>query len=120
MALQTALRPDDLVARIGGDEFVMVMQSCQVAQAFVVVERVRREFERTLRAAALPEATASFGLADHSCGYSLSTILAAADEALLSAKRSGRNAVEACGTLSLSDEASEPLDLRDFSGQNRS
>ncbi len=113
-AMQTALRPDDLVARIGGDEFVLVMQSCRIEQANVVVERVRREFARTLRAAALPEASASFGLADHTCGYSLSTILAAADAALLEAKRGGRDQVAACTTVSLTDEPhAAAIDLRD-------
>lgn len=113
-AMQTALRPDDLVARIGGDEFVLVMQSCRIEQANVVVERVRREFARTLRAAALPEASASFGLADHTCGYSLSTILAAADAALLEAKRAGRNQVAACQSLSVDDEPhSVAIDLRE-------
>ena len=92
-AMRRALHPEDLVARFGGDEFVMVISDCTSAQAKRAVERVRKHFTRTLTAARLPEIGASFGIADCANGCSLATVLAAADSALLTAKRNGRNQV---------------------------
>ncbi len=92
-AMRSALHPEDLVARFGGDEFVMVISDCTAAQAERAVERVRKHFTRTLAAARLPEIGASFGIADCASGCSLATVLAAADSALLTAKRQGRNRV---------------------------
>lgn len=93
-AMRQSLRPDDLVARIGGDEFVMLIGGCDSNQAATVIERVRRDFARQLAAARLPEATASFGVADSTAGRSLSTVLGVADDALLDAKRTGRDQIK--------------------------
>ena len=98
-AMRSALHPEDLVARFGGDEFVMVISDCTAAQAARAVERVRKHFTRTLAAARLPEIGASFGIADCTNGCSLTTVLAAADSALLTAKRNGRNQVHIAPTI---------------------
>ena len=111
-AMRRSLRPDDIVARIGGDEFVMVITSCAADQAAKVTERVRAEFARTLGAARLGTATASFGIADDSAGASLASIMTAADEALLDAKRAGRNRMVVVPTAAVID-LSEPSDIRD-------
>jgi diguanylate cyclase (GGDEF)-like protein len=102
-AMRRTLRPDDLVARFGGDEFVMVMAGCDARQAASALERVRRELMHGLELAQLPPTTASFGIADSSAGRTLSTVLGVADGALLEAKRAGRDRIHV---------ASPEIDLR--------
>ncbi len=102
-AMRRSLRPDDLVARFGGDEFVMVMAGCDAHQGANALERLRRELARGLELAQLPATTASFGIADSSAGRTLSTVLGVADSALLEAKRAGRDRVHI---------ASPEIDLR--------
>ncbi len=92
-AMRRTLRPDDLIVRFGGDEFVMVIAGCDTRQAGNVLERVRRELARGTELAELPGTTASFGVADCSVGRSLSAVLGVADSALLEAKRAGRDRV---------------------------
>lgn len=75
--LVSLLRRDDVVFRWGGDEFVLVLRAAGDA-ASGVLERLRRESRVPFSA----------GVAIHSDGDPMHT-LAAADEALLAAKRAG-------------------------------
>ncbi len=98
MAMKTArasLRSDDILGRLGGEEFVLYLPNTDVREASAAAERCRRAIE-LMEVAAAPElrVTASFGVASvPSDGHSLSALLDAADEALYSAKRRGRNRV---------------------------
>ena len=103
-AMATAVfRPADLVARSGGEEFVVVMPNTNETGALAVAKRI---CER-IRGLAIPHAysdvaehvTASIGVAtlipqpDHPS----SELVSAADAALYSAKHAGRNRVAASG-----------------------
>lgn len=98
-AMRRSLRPEDMVARFGGDEFVMVITGCNAEQAVPITERVRAEFRRVLAGARLAPATASFGIADDTAGNTLPAIFTAADDALLDAKRGGRNRIVAVPSI---------------------
>lgn len=96
--LLSTLRETDLVARVGGEEFVALLPDSDEAAGRLAAERVRTALEVTaVPADGLPEPvrfTASLGLAmlkDE--GDGLPVLLERADQALYEAKRSGRNRV---------------------------
>jgi diguanylate cyclase len=95
------LRPGDLFGRIGGEEFAVLLPSCNLSQARRVAERLRIAVER----APLDNGigfTISLGLAQLGPeSDTLERMLDRADEALLRAKRSGRNRVEVAPTLAV-------------------
>ena len=93
--IRNTTREIDLVAKYGGDEFLLILPHTRQEGAVAAAERVRAAVE----AIAFPELqvgemTCSIGIStfpDH--GLSPEVLLAAADEALFAAKRSGRNCV---------------------------
>ena len=91
-AMRAHLRLDDLLARIGGEEFVVLLVGTTLEDAIALAERIRQ-------AVAAMEGpvpvTVSAGVARGAPGESLESLTARADDALLMAKRSGRNRV--CG-----------------------
>ena len=96
--LRTELNSDDVAARIGGEEFCVVLCDLSKRSAAGVAERVRAGFEAarfpTDRGAA--ETTLSAGVAISGIdGESFETVLKRADDALYAAKSAGRNRVHA-------------------------
>jgi two-component system cell cycle response regulator len=97
--LTAGLRPTDMVARIGGEEFLAVLPETGFRTAMAVAERLRRSVSgapvRT--AEALIPVTLSIGLAmgggAEAGAAQVDTLLARADQALLAAKSDGRNQV---------------------------
>jgi diguanylate cyclase (GGDEF)-like protein len=78
------LRPGDVLARIGGDEFVLLLVNCDP-------ERARQILARLCRAAS--EVPCSVGLAVWDGSERHQGLLARADELLYQAKAHGRNCV---------------------------
>ncbi len=97
-----ALRPEDAMARIGGEEFLVLLPDTTAVDAYEVAERVRE----TLAAAEVPieehpsvRFTVSLGLTDYAPGDCPEAIYQRADEALYAAKRSGRNQTRSAVSL---------------------
>jgi len=94
---QQASRETDVVARLGGEEFAILMPGTDVEQASVLAERIRTAFEaRNFRApgGVVFRATVSIGVAEHQDrSHSKVDLLAVADRALYQAKQTGRNQV---------------------------
>jgi diguanylate cyclase (GGDEF)-like protein len=92
---QTRLRPGDLLARTGGDEFCIVLPSSSLREAASIARRVlevcRRDAE-TCSDGEIPIAI-SIGVAqwDRSIGQFPDRLMANADHALYAAKKSGKN-----------------------------
>jgi len=90
--LQASLPSTDMVARWGGEEFVVLLRGCHVADAMALAEKIRTRIADAEFDDAGP-ATESIGVAELTADDDLDSWLARADEALYKAKRSGRNAV---------------------------
>jgi diguanylate cyclase (GGDEF)-like protein len=91
--LKTSLRPGDSAARYGGEEFLLVFPDCGADAALAAVERLREELALSVNKGGTPVFTASFGVADLRHGATLDEMLKHADDALLQAKRDGKNRV---------------------------
>lgn len=89
----SAVRVADVLARWGGDEFVLLLSDARLQLARGGVERVRQRIEAvSLRVGEQAlQVTISAGLAEHIAGESVATALARADAALYEAKAQGRN-----------------------------
>ena len=92
--LREALRPNDIAARWGGEEFVIVLPGISVGTAIPVIERIRDRLRMALASGVVPAFTVSCGLSDSRRAPTFQEAVAQADDALLSAKRSGRNRIE--------------------------
>ncbi|MEB2845638.1 diguanylate cyclase [Rhizobiales bacterium RZME27] len=87
-------RKGDLVARIGGEEFALVLPGREVHEAVALVESLREGVPAALRGiASADRITASFGIALVSDGETFEVTLGRADTALYRSKKGGRNAV---------------------------
>lgn len=93
-ALRATARGSDLVARVGGDEFAVVMPSTKLAEATIAAERLRTAIERAGGATGV---TGSIGVAeiDLHTHHSASALIADADANAYAAKGAGRNRVSA-------------------------
>jgi diguanylate cyclase (GGDEF)-like protein len=95
--LRFGLREGDLLGRLGGEEFAIVLRSGSAEIAEVVAERLRSrvEVEHMAFGDQMIEMTISIGLAvQQAADQSIERLMARADAALYDAKRSGRNRVK--------------------------
>ena len=92
-----SLRPDDVLARIGGDEFVAVLGLGETSRAALeqLADRFSRAFaEPMLVGGRAMRPRASVGIVTASApGEDAAALLARADAAMYTAKRSGKNQV---------------------------
>ncbi|TAN24390.1 MAG: GGDEF domain-containing protein [Acidobacteria bacterium] len=93
--LAQCLRRSDLLARLGGEEFVAVLPARDAARAGLVAERLRSQLEalRIDFEGASISVTASFGVTMATAADSWPSLLQRADAALYEAKRTGRNRI---------------------------
>lgn len=90
------LREADVLARWGGEEFVVLLPETQLGEALRVAERMRRHVAAAPFDVVGP-VTISLGVASSTAGEGGDELLARADAACLKAKRLGRDRVLASG-----------------------
>jgi diguanylate cyclase (GGDEF)-like protein len=93
---RAVFRKIDLLGRLGGEDFAILMPATRMSDALVVCERVREMIagEPIDIGARSLSVTISIGVAEFRDSESLTSMLARADRALYRAKGDGRNRVE--------------------------
>jgi diguanylate cyclase (GGDEF)-like protein len=97
--LRNAVRPADIPGRFGGEEFVVVLPDCTLADARMVADRLRERLADAIAGATIPAFTVSIGLAAWEAPELFDDTVARADAALLGAKRMGRDRVISAADL---------------------
>jgi len=95
-ACKSISRQNDIFARLGGEEFCILLTSCNSSSALEIAESYRKAIEKISSQGSGYEftLTASFGVTDtKTSGYDLENILADADSAAYTSKHNGRNQV---------------------------
>src|SRR5574343_585511 len=97
--LRGRLRNTDLIGRYGGEEFIVALNGVELGQAITLLDRIRHDFSQLPHAHSRGALRASFscGVASVPSYLTGSSLIEAADEALLQAKREGRNQIMAAG-----------------------
>ncbi|WP_076414599.1 GGDEF domain-containing protein [Shewanella sp. UCD-KL12] len=89
-------RNNDIFARLGGEEFCVVLPSCDLLTATKIAEEYRKVIERIDSSGSGFDfsVSASFGVTDTMrSSYSLESLIADADEAMYQSKHNGRNRI---------------------------
>jgi diguanylate cyclase (GGDEF)-like protein len=91
--VRRSVRADDLVARWGGEEFLVVLPGHDRAGAVDALDRVRLALVEACARAEVPPFTASAGVVDTAVARRVEGLVREADRALLRAKEDGRDRV---------------------------
>jgi diguanylate cyclase (GGDEF)-like protein len=94
-AAATVMRETDVVARWGGEEFLVLLNDTQPGAAAIGLERLREHLQNVQLAANLPDLKPTFsaGLTDYALSEPLHSCIERADRALYAAKHGGRDRV---------------------------
>jgi len=95
-ACQAIGKTNDVFARLGGEEFCLLLPSCNIDNAYIRAEACRLAIESIVTTASGSDfsISASFGLTDlKRSGFRLKDLLKDADSAMYVAKKKGRNQV---------------------------
>lgn len=92
LTVQQCLRPTDLLARFGGDEFVVLLPDTPLALSQGIAERIASQL-RDVKLAGTGQLTASFGVTQWQHGETYQSLFQRADQALYQAKQQGRDRV---------------------------
>ena len=93
--LSQSLRSTDLVGRVGGEEFALLLPGADMESGLAVSERCRRSLQQapvTCRSGEVITVTASFGGVT-SVGGDPDELIKTADHAMYNSKETGRNRV---------------------------
>ena len=93
--VKEALRPSDVIARFGGEEFVIILPEAGMDEAVMVMTRVQRHLTKNffMHDNQRLLITFSAGVALRGVGEGAESMISRADKALYQAKESGRNRV---------------------------
>jgi diguanylate cyclase len=116
--LKNNTKGKDLAARLGGEEFVVLLADTGLKGAAAVADTIRRTIESAriinpLNKKIISKVTASIGVTEFLRTDTLEDVLGRADRALYCAKRNGRNQIQEAetGTISLNTLSLNSLSL---------
>lgn len=92
-ALAKTIRTGDIVARWGGEEFVVLLPDVDIQKACFAAEKLRRAIEE-MDVPAVGKVTASFGVTVYFENDTQESMMHRSDTALYRAKKNGRNRIE--------------------------
>ena len=92
-SLREHLRPTDLIARFGGDEFAILLPGVTLKEAKVTAERIRKNLSHHSGLTLQDGITVSIGLTEADNRDDLDKLIERADAALYDAKERGRDCV---------------------------
>ena len=92
---RATIRTEDVIARVGGEEFAVLLPETEISRAHQLAERIRATIEAAgvMHGGAHITITVSIGVAQVDEGEGIAEALQRADTALYCAKKSGRNLV---------------------------
>ncbi|RUR32834.1 sensor domain-containing diguanylate cyclase [Vreelandella andesensis] len=90
---QKLLRCEDMVARLGGEEFMVVLPLTPLQQCHKLADRLRHAIANYDFGIGTGNVTISIGIAEFRCGEPLVSLIKRADQALYGAKEIGRDCV---------------------------
>lgn len=96
VATRSVCREHDIIGRMGGEEFAILLKGCDISKALQIAEMCRDAMQKidTIESGHRFRINASFGVSDaKSCGYNVDKLFAGADLAMYRSKHAGRNRV---------------------------
>ncbi len=84
------IRKSDVIARWGGEEFVIILPQTNIDMAYKLAERIRISIMKH-HFSVVGQVTASFGVTEYFQGDTAETVIERADRHMYEAKRGGRN-----------------------------
>jgi diguanylate cyclase (GGDEF)-like protein len=94
--IRDRVRETDLAARIGGEEFAVILPGTDLSGAVALAEHLRHDLSAGVVVPSMEMTlTASFGVAEHHRGEPAEALIGVADRALYRAKAEGRDRVHA-------------------------
>ncbi len=90
--LESCVRPGDLLARWGGDEFMLVLPKTSLTTAKALAQSIRQKLRLCPHRDGL-KVTVSLGVAERRIDESPADLMARADQALYRAKAAGKDGV---------------------------
>lgn len=112
--LRNSVRTDDIVCRLGGDEFLVICARTPIEGAMQIAEKLRKSVASIRIAAGVGEwqGSVSVGVATRTAAMSMpSELLKAADQSVYLAKRNGRNCVASSQQHTRANHTARPTDL---------
>lgn len=95
--LRRSFRRSDIIGRYGGEEFVIIMQDTSLADAAIVLDRVRDDFSQISHKSEIDGEeffiTFSAGISSYPNYEEPEELQSSADQAMYAAKKSGRNKI---------------------------
>ena len=91
-SLEACVRPGDLLARWGGDEFMLILPKTTVETAKQLAERIRQKITE-IPAVGDFKVTLSLGVVARRMGEAPAALMARADQALYRSKAAGKDVV---------------------------